>query len=366
MEDLFNNINNENVEKIEGDEKESSKIVNEWPQNYYQPKYKTRNFLPPEYIKPTLSDNLETKKVGNYTYKDWRGFTIEIDPKKQKTTKERFEKSKNLPKSDSEYLEYSTRDHYLIFDDRATDYFVHGQQILNNIGQISDSIPNREGFQSFMMSRLSSYAGTPYELNDPVIYTFDLIIDNISSPLLNGSVDDFLSNYSNISEIRSRVKVYEEFKQQFVKFFKTRGTVEINSDNLGSPTISKGQIITESNDNISNMGKNAYMNYYIKKIGGLDKLIDTTTSYITDYGKDLITLDFLEDVTLSTSTLAHLYKLLYWSKPNGKGLVPENLLRFNCDIIITEIRNFKRIVNDSSGSSYNIKVTKDNLSRHVY
>ena len=48
---------------------------------------------------------------------------------------------------------------------------------------------------------------------------------------------------------------------------------------------------------------------------------------------------------MSMTTLAHLYKLLYWSKPNGKSIVPENLLRFNCDIIVSEVRNFSRVRN---------------------
>jgi hypothetical protein len=79
------------------------------------------------------------------------------------------------------------------------------------------------------------------------------------------------------------------------------------------------------------------MNYYLKKVAGLKNLSESNTGdtkkYLVDYRKDLITLDFNEDVTLSIGTLAHLYKLLYWSKPNGKSIIPENLLRFNCDII---------------------------------
>ena len=60
----------------------------------------------------------------------------------------------------------------------------------------------------------------------------------------------------------------------------------------------------------------------------------------------------------------HLYKLLYWSKPNGKNLVPENLLRFNCDIIVSECRNFNR-VRKAMGNG-DLEVIKDNLSRYVY
>jgi hypothetical protein len=110
------------------------------------------------------------------------------------------------------------------------------------------------------------------------------------------------------------------------------------------------------------------MNYYLKKITGLSKLIEGNTaetkSFLTDYNKDIITLSFTEDVSLSVGTLAHLYKLLYWSKPNAKTMIPENLLRFNCDIIVSEVRNFNRV--RKSIENGEIEVIKDNVSRHIY
>jgi hypothetical protein len=63
-------------------------------------------------------------------------------------------------------------------------------------------------------------------------------------------------------------------------------------------------------------------------------------------------------------TLAYLYKLLYWSKPNGKNIVPENLLRFNCDIVISEVRHFNRVRKGVTNGD--LEVVKDNLSRYVY
>jgi len=85
---------------------------------------------------------------------------------------------------------------------------------------------------------------------------------------------------------------------------------------------------------------------------------------LNSYNDDIITLSFSEDVSLSVGTLAHLYKLLYWSKPRGKGIVPENLLRFNCDIIVSEVRNFNR-VRKATGSG-ELEIIKDNVSRYVY
>ena len=108
------------------------------------------------------------------------------------------------------------------------------------------------------------------------------------------------------------------------------------------------------------------MSYYLKKVGGLKDLSENNGSnsfkYLTDYRKDVITLDFLEDVSLTLGTLSNLYKLLYWSKPNGKSIIPENLLRFNCKIIVSELRNFSRV----KASGRRVDVIKDNLSRYVY
>ncbi len=62
------------------------------------------------------------------------------------------------------------------------------------------------------------------------------------------------------------------------------------------------------------------MSYYLKKVSGLEFLSESNTSSkkknITDYRNDVLKLTFTEDVSLTMGTLANLYKLLYWSKPN--------------------------------------------------
>lgn len=348
---------------------------NPWPQDGFSPivgegglllypKHKTRGFLPPVSI-PVR--NIPDRIPGGYKFKDWRGYNI-LDnlPPILLDTKDKFDKSISIPKSDNELIDnpYSTRDMYSIFGDNSTDYFRHGLHVIDNLTPIE----NPESGSSTL--RLDISNGTPFEQNDPVIFGFDIIIDDVTSPLLNGSVLDFLRNYNNVSEISSKIPVYEDFKQQFIKFFKTKSTVNIDTDQT---TISKMRPPSTpeapSRDNFfQDMNKKAYMNYYLKKVGGLDKLIEQNTpsakKFLVEYNKDLITLNFSEDVTLSVGTLAHLYKLLYWSKPNGKGIVPENLLRFNCDIIVSEVRNYKRVIRGLENNE--IKVIKDNVSRYVY
>lgn len=269
--------------------------------------------------------------------------------------RDRFDFSKNLPQTESEQYSgnkevhpYSTRDMYTIFNDVTTDYFKHGLQVVNEV------TPGQTGT-------------TPFENQDPVIFGFDIVINNIYSPLFNGSIDVFLKNYEMVNEINVRKEVYEDFKNQFQKIFKTRTPLKIDPDKL---RITRGkEPPIQKNNNIFNFGKKAYLGYYLKGIKGLGALVENNTpgtkKFITDYGKDLITLDFQgDDVSLSLGTLAYLYKLLYWSRPQGKGIVPENLLRFNCEIIISELRNFKRV--RRAVDSGNVEIVKDNLSRYVY
>jgi hypothetical protein len=223
--------------------------------------------------------------------------------------------------------------------------------------------------------RLSQFSNTPFENNDPVMFGFEIVFDAVNSPLLNGSVIDFLNDYNQISELRSKIPVYEDFKHQFIKFFKTAGSVRVDTDRAMLSRNKTNYANTEANKNdvdfFNARGRKPYLNYYLKKVGGLANLIEANTpetkKFLVDYRKDIITLAFTEDVSLSVSTLAHLYKLLYWSKPNGKSLVPENLLRFNCDIIVSEVRNFNRVRKALNGpNSGNLEIIKDNVSRYVY
>lgn len=339
----------------------------DWPQNVIQPGFKTKGILPSILLQPTIETTGGLKQEpGGYEYEDWRGQKLKyegdnISPLK---TEDRYNLSRDFPKTQDELKEipYSMRDIPLIFSDSRMDYFRHGLQTINNLTPIENPINGNSTL------RLDQFKNTPFENNDPVMYGFEIIIDSVSSPLLNGSIIDFINQYTSINEIAVKKQVYEDFKNQFVKFFRTNGNVRIDATQT---TITKTETKTplvDSNANIFWPGKKSYLGYYIKKIGGLDNLVETnkgdTFKYLSDWKKDFITIDFLEDVSLSVGTLAHLYKLLYWSRPQGKLMIPENLLRFNCEIIISECRNFNRTrKNIQSG---NLEILKDNLSRYIY
>ena len=211
----------------------------------------------------------------------------------------------------------------------------------------TDNDPN-----TFNRSSVAWSSGTPLENEDPVYFGFEVIIDKLRSPLLNGELDRFLSEIGpSNTEIGSRSDISQSFKMELSKFFKfNEDPVEVT--NLFGTALKK--------------------KHYIKRISGLDKLIESNESNksksFVDYRNDLIKISFYEDTLLSTGTLAALYKLLYWSRIRGKGVVPENLLRFDCEVIVSEVRNIGRVrkAAGSNDSQYALEILKENVSRYVY
>jgi hypothetical protein len=326
--------------------------------------------------------NLGNKsKAAGHSSDTWFGVLLtnhpdysgDIDSKfKSLSTNERFEQSKVYPNFKDNlkdpYQYYTTRDYYNLFNDASTDYFKHG---LYEYTPLKSGKNDREVWDGKEESplRLAQFRSTPYENNDPVLFGFEIVIDAISSPLLNGSVEDFIEQFKMVSEVGSRRYVIADFKEQFSKLFKTKGKITRDQGvNQIKTAIKNDKISDDKQTNIYQPGKNAYLSYYLKKISGLEMLIESNTpskkKYLTNYREDVLRLTFSEDVSLSMGTLAHLYKLLYWSKPNGKNIVPENILRFNCDIIISEVRNLNRV--RKAIDTGDLEVVKDNVSRHIY
>ena len=365
----FNNSiekSRESIESARSTQEELNNLI-KWPQNdsKFNPS-KTIGFLPPVLVSPTLEtlgNSAIPNKFNKYEFTDWRGQNLK-KLNKSLTTEDRFKLGKDFPRENPVLVEkpYSRRDVDLIFGDARSDYFKHGLQVIDGLNPIENPANGSSDL------RLSQFKETPWEQNDPVMYGFDIIFDSQSSPLLNGSLTDFIVNYNGVSEISTKRAVYEEFKNQFSKFFKTTTPLGISQSLIAITKTTTNVANLEGSSSLYSPGKKNYLGYYLKKVSGLDFLIEQnkgdTIKYTPEYKKDFITLDFMEDVTLSIGTLAHLYKVLYWSKPNGKMLIPENLLRFNCQIIISECRNFNRV--KKSVSTQNISVIKDNLSRWVY
>ena len=116
---------------------------------------------------------------------------------KDLSTEDRFNLSKDFPKTEGE--PYSTRDWHLIFNDTSMDYFKHGLQVIDGKNSQLRSEKNAretwDGYEEGVPSRLAQVLGdtdgtkgTPYENTDPVMFGFEIIVDLVNSPLLNGSV----------------------------------------------------------------------------------------------------------------------------------------------------------------------------------
>lgn len=183
---------------------------------------------------------------------------------------------------------------------------------------------------------------------DPIIYGFDIVIHAIgddgsqfSSPLINGDMLKFFefAEKNDIQEVAERKKIYTEFIEKFKLFF---------------------------NDTTATFS--SLKSHYLKSVSGLHTLIENasgiaeTSKQFTKYGTDKISLTMYEDVNLNSGYLVMLYKMLTYSKKNGKLLIPENLLRFDMSIIISEIRNFNLVQNVVNASSTGGVVTSKDIA----
>jgi hypothetical protein len=194
--------------------------------------------------------------------------------------------------------------------------------------------------------------GTPFENEDPVYYGFEIEIDSLNSPLINGQAKSFLQSIgSNYEALSSKSEILDSFIYELSRFFTFNSTQPLD----GLSSIFSTQLPKK---------------HYLKKVDGLDKLIEANPvngqNAFVKYKGDTIKLSFYEDTNLSTGALASLYKLLYWDRLRGKNLIPENLLRFDCRIVISEARNIARIRQAIGSPEPNLQVIKENVSRYVY
>ena len=215
--------------------------------------------------------------------------------------------------------------------------------------------------------------GTPYENEDPVFFGFEIIIDTLNSPIFNGEAYDFIKQIglSGHYEVAGREKILDSFNFEIQKFFKFNDLVDAYGSLSGGPYVNRPPLSPDSEGFNNLYNSNLKKRHYVKKIEGLEKLTEanspTQTSSFVKWKTDLLKLTFYEDVTLSTGTLLNLYKLLYWSRKRGKGLLPENILRFDCEIIVSEIRNIGRVRSALDSTSKNaLEVIKENVSRYRY
>jgi hypothetical protein len=160
-----------------------------------------------------------------------------------------------------------------------------------------------------------------YEYQDPTYLGYDLMLITDESPLFNFDASNnlgepstalkFIQKYGEISEIANRELLLSTFLNQLTKMFAA----------------------TPDSQNQYKSDKK----FYIEDISGLDKL----SNKIVKYGEDILELTLNEDVSLRTQYLMELYKNLIYDYKNKREMIPENTLRFNMVIKISDIRDFK-------------------------
>jgi hypothetical protein len=173
---------------------------------------------------------------------------------------------------------------------------------------------------------------------DPTVLGFDAVILD-GSPLFN-QIDSFFQfgDDNSIQDITYRREIYQDFISQFAKFF--------NVDDRN-----RGDFKTDGRFN-------SFKTHYLESVSGLNKMIHSAGiggkglksdgRQFTDFGTDKITFRISEDVNLNAGYLSALYRNLMYAKRKGRQVIPENLMRFDMVIILSEIRNFNRIANSFS------------------
>lgn len=242
-------------------------------------------------------------------------------------------------------------------DDRLSN-FKYGLE--DDINSTLLNYPHNQPDEGGIFKQIRSYNYQPnFDNEDPVFFSFEVEIDILNSPLFNGEAEAFINSMKNNSEVSSRLSLLKEFQKEISRYF--RFNANLQNTNTGT-SVNSAIFKTDP--------KKRY--YYVNKVTGLHKLNESNTSgkqnAFTDYRNDTITITFFEDTTLNLGTLYSIYKLLYWSRLNGKNLIPENLLRFDCRVIVTEMRDYvqARKTYQSGNSGLFMQILKSNLSRYVY
>jgi hypothetical protein len=180
----------------------------------------------------------------------------------------------------------------------------------NSIEQYED--PTILGFEiSFDTDSPFFDGGTEKE---KMLFNNDPLFTPTKLPFIQRQVNSlgyFLQKYGNqlgILEIENRFYYWKEFKEKLFTIFKD----ETSKQNIYDKP------------------------YYINKISGLRNL----NKKIIKYGEDKITISLNEDVRMLAMYLSELYNNLVYSYKDKRMMIPENLLRFDMNIKISDMRNF--------------------------
>lgn len=278
-----------------------------------------------------LSNKNKHKGNTHYTDEEGKKYPLGYTPPVAFISYPQDKDSRGLPKelgveitndSDSQTtldIQNDILDSYRYFKDQP------GYDFLHNLDDVLKGSVNKLYLTSFVENKTDN--------QDPTMFGFDIIIDLPHSPLFNGGVEEFINSglFNTYAEINSRLGLITEFKKQFFKFFR-----------VNTPNYAKQNSVPRT--------------FYLQKLTGLGQLTENLfgdkPKQFVDYNKDVLTLTLNEDVTSNIGYLIALYKTLTYSKINGKKMIPDNLLRFDMEIVVSEIRKFERYYRKDSTVSF--------------
>ena len=189
--------------------------------------------------------------------------------------------------------------------------------------------------------RYGLYKYDDSEFEDPTYLGFTIEIDDQTA--LFNQVKPFLEKQSiTRTEHLTRLPVYDEFISKIVQIFKSQESVESQDK--------KGVYIKS---------------HYINSITGLDNINKKFIKWRTDK----LTVELYEDISMFSTYLTYLYNNLTYSYENGRALIPENLLKFNLHIKISEIRNLTSLQRLKSTNATDLQIAdalKNNITCVIY
>ena len=205
---------------------------------------------------------------------------------------------------------------------------------------------NTDTFKRSLYSEYG-YKKNDFWYEDPFLPMFQLAFDD-NSPLFNddspskqNTIKSFMEKYGYIdaNNYERRNFMWMEFRNAFFKIFEK----SLNS--------------TEPNNKP----------YYITKIigiGNLNKKIINYGTHGATSDADKLTITMNEDVSMIAWYISELYKNLVYSYKNQRFMFPENVIRFNMDIKINDIRNFEMPQSNNKSSEY-VKIDKSNINNKI-
>ena len=182
------------------------------------------------------------------------------------------------------------------------------------------------------------------DIEDPTFIIFDInIVDNDESPLfldtntsLN-SVRNFLGRYMEQDpEINTSAQIYPEFLKICKLIFPFSGN--------------------------SNKTKSGSKRHYINSVSGLGIL----NKKIINYPEDKIIINISEDVSMLSQYLVELYQNMTYSFASQRQLIPNNLLKFDMYLILSDIRDMKFGKNKNIYRNNYIDNIIENKSKYIY